>query len=443
MLMSSRTRFIGIGAALLVIAAAVMVLGPRAAVSSANFEVWLVDQSNSVDTYGGRIHIYQGSSLMGSAAANANPIETIDLGAGTAALCLASTGANPVRPHMVLFNSTHSHAVLSFVASGHVAIFEAETRTPLACLQTSVGAGGVRQAHAAFPSPDGSYILVANQNGKLLERIDTDYSTNSFAFNPAATLDLAGCTTPNGVACQLTGVRPDNAPICPIIDSTSRLGFVTLRGGGMFVVDPTTEPISILAEYDLTTVHGNGCGGIEAGKGIFIDSGGGTAANLSEFDVYRFPLSGYQASNPVNTPAPQVIFSDDATPDRDSHGMVVTRHGRYLWVADRNANLIETFDVRTGAHVGTIPLVSALAADPAPDLGAVSPSGNRVFFSTRGPNPLSGDPHASTGSNPGLLVIQVTNAGRSGEVKALAPISNIDAGGVERADGHGLAVRLK
>jgi hypothetical protein len=138
-----------------------------------------------------------------------------------------------------------------------------------------------------------------------------------------------------------------------------------------------------------------------------------------------------------------VIFSDDATPDRDSHGMVVTRHGRYLWVADRNANLIETFDVRTGAHVGTIPLVSALAADPAPDLGAVSPSGNRVFFSTRGPNPLSGDPHASTGSNPGLLVIQVTNAGRSGEVKALAPISNIDAGGVERADGHGLAVRLK
>lgn len=48
------------------------------------------------------------------------------------------------------------------------------------------------------------------------------------------------------------------------------------------------------------------------------------------------------------------------------------------------------------------------------DLGDVSPSGNRVFFSTRGPNPLSGDPHASVGDLPDVALIQVEQGGRQG-----------------------------
>ena len=45
-------------------------------------------------------------------------------------------------------------------------------------------------------------------------------------------------------------VRPDNAPILVVPDATGTLAFVTLRGGGLFVVDPTTTPMEILAEYD-------------------------------------------------------------------------------------------------------------------------------------------------------------------------------------------------
>jgi hypothetical protein len=63
--------------------------------------------------------------------------------------------------------------------------------------------------------------------------------------------------------------------------------------------------------------------------------------------------------------------------------------------------------------------------------------------SLRGANPLSGDPHASTGSTPGLGVLQVEQAGRHGRVKAIARITNPDAGGVERADAHGIALRRK
>jgi hypothetical protein len=148
------------------------------------------------------------------------------------------------------FNATHSHAILTFVASGHVVVFDAATRTPVACVRTSVGAGGQRQAHAAQPTPDDAYILVSNQNGKRVDRISTDYATNTFVLD--ATLDLANGVTPNGVPREFAE-RPDNAPILVVPDATSALAFVTLRGGGLFVVDPTTTPMEILAEYDRTT----------------------------------------------------------------------------------------------------------------------------------------------------------------------------------------------
>ena len=254
----TRTRMFSLALALLCLTVA-------ASGSAHDFEVWLVDQSNSFGkTYGGTIYIYEGADLNGADASSATPTAVLDLGGATADLCFAQTTANPVRPHMLFFNSTHSHAVLAFVASGHVVVYDAATRTPVACVRTSVGFGGQRQAHAAVPAPDDSYILVANQNGKLLERIDADYTTNAFLLNAAATINLATCITPNGDACESAAKRPNNVPICPLVDSSSGLGFVTLGGGGLFVVDPTTTPMQILAEYDRTTVHGNGCGGVEA-----------------------------------------------------------------------------------------------------------------------------------------------------------------------------------
>ena len=67
-----------------------------------DFEVWLVDQSNSNGkTFGGTIHIYEGDDLNGEAAASATPADVLDLSGATSSLCLASTGANPVRPHML------------------------------------------------------------------------------------------------------------------------------------------------------------------------------------------------------------------------------------------------------------------------------------------------------------------------------------------------------
>jgi DNA-binding beta-propeller fold protein YncE len=400
------------------------------------FEVWTVDQSNTTGTtHGGTLYVYRGSELRGPRAQRATP-ERIDLGGQATALCAARTGTVPVRPHMLMFSPARSHAVLAFVVSGHVLFIDAETRTPVACVD--VGA----QAHAAMPSPDGRYVIVANQNGKLLQRIATDWVTNTFTLESAATIDLATCTTPSGAPCQDPALRPDNAPICPLVDSGSRFAFVTLRGGGLFVVDIRSTPMRIVAEYDRATVHPNGCGGLEHDGKMYVNSGGGTASNLSEFDVYSFRLRRFSTTPaPPNTPAPTLVLSQDDRALTDSHGATLTRHGRYLWVADRAGNRIVVIDTDDDELANEISLVGGLSNDPSADLLDTSPRGDRVFASLRGSLPLSGDPHVSTGSTPGVGVFRVTEGGRSGVFAGISRISNLDQGGIDRADPHALRVR--
>jgi hypothetical protein len=419
----------------------VLTLLAAPAYAAHEFEIWLVDQSNSPGAaFGGTIHIYADRDVLQPNRTHPPASETIDLGGATTQLCLASTGVAPVRPHMLAFNSTYSHGVLSFVASGHVVFLDTRTRTPVACLRTEVGAGGARQAHAAWPTIDDRYVLVANQNGKKLERIATHYAQNTFVQEPLATLDLANCTTPQGVACQLAGVRPDNAPICPYTASDNGPAFVSLRGGGLFVVDHLQTPMQIIGAYDMANVPPNGCGFIEARGWIYANGGGGTAANLDQFAVYRAPMSGYLAANPANTPATQLLMNDESE-HRDAHGVATTKHQRYVWIGDRARNVAEVFHSDSGERVNTVDLVSPHSLDPTPDLFDLSPDKQWMFMSLRGPVPLSGDPHSSTGSTPGLLVMKITHGGRDGQVRRVLRISNVDAGGVERADAHGIRVR--
>jgi len=415
------------------------VVSRSASAAGSAYEVWAIDQSDTTADGGGTLYIYQGETLAGKAAGSAVP-ETIDLGGATRTLCLAATGTAPRRPHMLMFNQEHSHAILAFVATGHVLFMDAVSRAPLSCID--VGS----QAHAAFPSPDQTYVIVANQNGKLLQRINTNYGTNTFTLDAAATINLATCVTPSGAACEDVALRPDNAPICPVIDSTSTFMFVTLRGGGMFVVDGTATPMAIVAEYDKASVHPNGCGGIEVAGKIYINAGGGTTANPLESDLYAFMLSGFSSvPNPPNMPAPVLVFSYDAEGFVDSHGVVLTKHERFLWVADRAANRIEVVDTSADSVVNQINLIGSVSSDPAPDLMDISPSGNRIFVALRGPNPLTANVagvNNAVGNTPGVGVIRVEQSGKHGVLQAIAPISHI-VDGVERADPHALRVRLK
>lgn len=413
------------------------------------YELWVVDQSDTTADGGGTLYIYKGADLEGRNASGAQA-EVIDLGGAARKLCLDQTGSAPRRPHMLMFNGAHTqdgkhahgakqtHAILTFVATGHVLFIEAASRNPVACIDVGV------QAHAATPAPNQQYVVVANQNGKLLQRIKTDYAANRFTLEPAATLDLAACTTPSGAPCEAPHLRPDNAPICPIVDSTSRFAFVTLRGGGLFIVDMTATPLAIIAEYDKETVHPNGCGGVEVDGTMYINAGGGTPANPLESDLYAFSLrSVTSAVSPPNTPAPALVFSHDERGFVDSHGAVPTGRGRYLWLADRAANRIVVVTVGTHHVIRELSLTGHLSSDPAPDLLDISPNGNLVFVTLRGPRPLTAnvpEVNNAVGSTPGIGVIRVKDGGSNGQFLAIVPISHV-VDGVQLADPHGLAVR--
>ena len=122
---------------------------------------------------------------------------------------------------------------------------------------------------------------------------------------------------------------------------------------------------------------------------------------------------------------------------------MLTMDEHYLWVADRAANRVIVVDTATLAVVNEIDLSGPISTDPAPDLFAMSPSGDSLYVTLRGPNPLSGNNtnvNNAKGLTPGLGVIRVEQEGMTGTLQARFAISNLDATGVERADPHGIAV---
>ena len=414
-----------------------------------DFEVWAVDQAGT----GGTLYIYDGETLIEDPSITAHVVEL----SAVTALCQQQTGSAPVRAHMLEFNSTGSHAILAYVATGHVAFIDAARRVPVACIDVGV------QAHAAFPSPDDRTVIVANQNGKLLQRITADFRATRFTLDDAATLNLATCTTPSGARCEddaqtPAAVRPDNAPICPVIDSSNRLVFVTLRGGGLLVVDPTTTPMRIIAEYGRSSVRANGCGGVESQGRMFINAGGGTAGTPTESSLYSFELGRIQAGTRPDTPLPQVVFSKQGG-GNDGHGMMATRGRRFVWVADRMANVVEVVEAATATLVNSFSLRRGPSDDPTPDLLAVSPRGGYAFASLRGPCPLTANTPANNavGATPGVGIISIDDNGFRGRLIGVARVTNPapagfdcptrgdDAAGsiTNQADVHAIAVRLK
>ncbi len=351
------------------------------------------------------------------------------------------------------------YMAVAFVASGHVALIDAEARRPKALFRMSAGAGGARQAHAATWTIDGRAVIVANQNGKLLERINYDPVRDQFTHDTGATLDLANCRTPNGFPCETpTPVnatdpayfgphnRPDNAPICPIVTFQNK-AIVTLRGGGMFVVDPGNTPMRIVAEYGNALYGRDGCGGVQVGHKVYLNGGAGrTTTNESEFMLYtledKFPSEGSHL--PANDEKIRPIFRDgNASHHRDAHGMTATGNGYYIWAFDRLANVLEVYRSFDFKYVHTINLVSPLSSDPTPDIVALSPLGNRVYIALRGPQPQTGA-HASAGDTPGLGIMSVTDGGASGQMTHIHQTNYRNpVNGTEESDPHGVVVRVR
>jgi len=391
--------------------------GSGASVSA--YEVWLTDQSDTGKESGGYLHIYDGAQLVANPA-SAKPTMTIDFAGDIGKFCEEATKKAVRRPHMLFFNKNQDHAIISFL-SGHVLFMDAATKKPDACL--SMG----KNVHAAWPTPDQKMAIAANIAEKKFIRIWTDYAAHKFSFDPEK--DVVNLVAFEG------GERPDTSPICPITESSSRYAFVTLRGGGLLVFDVTATPMKAVAMLDNNQIHPAGCGGVQVGDTMYINSGGGWPVAPLSYDVYALDISGL----PAKVSAKLVSQRDDKF--ADSHGMIGV--GRYVWSADRAGNNVEIIDTLSNFSVGSIDLVTEANQDPAPDLMDIAPDGQYVFIGLRGPNPLTGNDkvaHNAKGTIPGVGVIHVDAGGKVGHYKGQAVITN-KKDDKETADTHGLAVR--
>lgn len=486
------------------------------------YEVWLSEQADTqgfsaafpAGTHGGAAVIYDGADLESTPVLD-SPL-VLDATADLFPTADVTTGTHVRRLHGILPSPDFRHMALNFVASGHLGLVDGETKAPV-CLFRTTGTSTGRQNHMSFWTPDGRHIVVANQNGRILERVDVertpDGEVTHFRFNAAASIDLVGgagriltqpvaidmdagdgigcevagvvrdnqpTTTPNGAPKQAAGIRGANAVICPVPASTGQHAFVTLGGGGLFVVDVRSAPMAIVAEYDTSVFSPAGCGGVEAAGFMHVNSGS-PGPNQSEFTLYRLPID-YPvapAFNPPNQPLPVAVWRDPdngkvagtdipAGTNRDAHGLVLIRNvvsgaPRYLHLFDRIRNNVEVFQVAPpwhdleARHVGTYDLAgsgvcgSALGAtgsdDPTPDLGDLSlagrPDGGRIFVALRGPFPLT-VAHAASGSCPGLGIVSLSRERRSGALTGALATSVVDYTGTRNlSDPHAAVVRLK
>jgi len=399
--------------------AAVLIASIGAAPAAQAYEVWVADQSDTGKESGGYLHIFDGAKLAADPAGT-KPAQSIDLAGEIGKFCEDATKKAIRRPHMVFFNASQDHVIISFL-SGHVLFMEAATKKPDACLLMG------KNAHAAWPTPNQKMAIVANIADKKFIRIWTDYAAHKFSFDPEK--DVLNLSAFEG------GERPDASPICPITESTSRYAFITLRGGGLLIVDVTVTPMKVVATLDNNQIHPAGCGGIESGGTMYINSGGGWPVAPLAYDVYALDMTNL----PKSISAKLVSQRDDQF--ADSHGMAAV--GRYVWNADRAGNNVEIIDTVSNLSVGSIDLTTGANADPAPDLMDVAPDGQYVFVTLRGQTPLTGndkDAHNAKGTIPGVGVIHVDAEGRVGHYKGQVAITNMKEG-KETADAHGIAVR--
>ena len=387
-----------------------------------------------------------------------------------------------------------------------------------ALFRTTGPEGSAPSNHMSFWTPDGTKLIVANLGAKLLERIDYDQASDTFTFNKASTLDLVGgrdltatearadstlpagrvsgeyanfqtLYTPSGALKEGPG-RPNNVVVCPIPSSNNQHVYVTFGGGGLFVVDITTEPMSIVAEYTNDVISGAGCGGAEGGGFMHLNAGvsaSAAGADDSVFIMYRLPLDYPDGATPHTTPntPPVVKFFEEKTlgitseealaSRRDAHGLAISPTRRYLYQFDRVQNNAEVFDMgkvindpdatleeQAEAHVATLDLTGSewcvgegapfvnqdgegyeFSDDPAPDLVDVSPDGRKLIVSFRGPHPVTVK-HAALGSCPGFGVVTLEGDGSTGTLTHVFRTFLSDATGTKNlSDIHDATVRIK
>ncbi len=244
--------------------------------------------------------------------------------------------------------------------NGFIGIMDGATKEAVALFRVTGTSSGQR-VHMSFWNNDGSALLIANLNGKVLERIDITRDANGAitqaSFNRSASLGVGknlvvtaevkvylgsnaqgnpmigaitgdysnadlGDLTPAG-KCRENGCdggdsdgnmggRPNNVIVCPIVSDTNHT-YITVGGGGLLVADTTTTPMSLVGEYGQEVINGAGCGGVEVGNHMWLNAGvsaSGAGDKHSTFTIYTLDDTAFSNAQPENTPLPVIAYKD-------------------------------------------------------------------------------------------------------------------------------------
>ena len=298
-------------------------------------------------------------------------------------IALAPPGAEPtVAPHIVLFGPGYKRAYVSGVRAGGMFVVDAEKRSVI----TRVPTGKV--AHAATPSWDGSRIWVANVGDnnivEILAQGDTYTKGRTIATDPRPS--CAFWSRDDTTFWVVTG-GPPKAP-------EDQAGTITVVDAKSGQVSKVIQPIgrdgcAVLPSYDERWLYGS--------------------------SPTQFTVADAKTGQIEKRIKPS---------GKDGHGFMPTTDGKYILLAVRQADAIDVLDARTHERIRTV------AVGARPDLMDLSPSGRYAFISLRG-KPVTGDPHALAGTEPGFAVL---------DTQTWKVVAKVRVEG-ELADIHGIATR--
>ena len=390
---------------------------PAASPAPPSYELWVVDQGETTPTGGGTLYIYKGADLKGATPA---PAYTVNL--GEAALGVGDGVGK--HGHSIAFNPTMTHAVISYVDSGHVQVIRASDRKVVASIKMSGNAAaGPAAPHASAVTPAGDAIVVANQGGKRLQRISADFKNDAYKLDSAADLDLSLLEDAD---------HPGNLPVIPVFTADGRYVYVPMRGGGSYVIDYQATPMKTVATLGKSAIGPQSCCAMFIKDTVWTTAQGGATTTTTSFNLY-------QVTGLPEKPVAKKILS--RTGSVESHSVILV--GQYVWLADRFANTLDIVDQTGDAR--TISLASGPLAgrDPAPDIMAASPDESNVFVALRGKTPVTSNIKGldnAVGDVGGFAILTVRDGGRDATVSSVVALPL--APGASVVDPHGLRVRI-
>lgn len=330
----------------------------------------------------------------------------------------------PIVPHMIDFSSDYEYAAVACTNGARTLVFRTEDRELVGNIETGPS------SHFAGFGPNDDYIQVDVIGDGAIVRIDADLDAEEFEIVDSIVIS----ETP---AFQEREEEFGNAnPICHQYTDQG-YSYHTLGPGvddsGLVILDIESFEIAYL--YSPAEVRSN-CGTISHPTDDKFYLTAGAPSNRPDGGVGEWFVFDTETNRPIDLngnviPEEETFENVDIARDAngyDTHGFWIVPDNSELWILNRETHNGLVVDPSSDEVIDEIQ-----SYGPAPDILAASPEGDYIFASLRGPNPVSGDPHAAEGETPGFSVIDI----ESREVVTVVEPDPED----EDSDFHGIGVR--